>query len=97
MKVASFKKRVDNLKTSQKSFKNWRYLDRSSSQEKIIGRVSALLHWDMHSHSFDNNDSLIDSAAFVYVIYDKNRFTNFQKAIRDQGLLYETDTIGIEG
>ena len=62
-----------------------------------MGRVSALSRWDMHSHNSDNNYSLLDSAASVHVFHDKDRFTNFRRATRGQGLLCGTDTITIEG
>lgn len=62
-----------------------------------MGRVSALLRWDMHSHNFVNNYALLDSAFFVHVFHNKNRFTNFKKATRDQSLLCGTDTIAIKG
>lgn len=62
-----------------------------------MGRASALSYWDVHSHNSDNNYSLLDSAAFVHVFYDKDKFTNFKRATRGQGLLYSTEIITIEG
>ena len=97
MEVTSFKKKIDDFRISQKSFKNWWYVDKSSSQEKIIGRVSVLSRWDMHSHSSDNDYSLLDSTFSVNIFHDNNRFTNFKKAIKGQELLCNTDTIAIEG
>lgn len=42
MEITSFKKKVYNFKTSQKLFKDWEYIDKSSSLNKIIGKVLAL-------------------------------------------------------
>ena len=61
-----------------------------------MGRVSAFSYWDKHSHNSYNNYLLLDSATSVHVFYDKNRFINFRKAIKDQKLLYGTDTLAIE-
>lgn len=62
-----------------------------------MGRASTLLYWDMHSHNSNNNYLLLDSATFVYVFHDKNKFTNFRKVIRGQRLLYGTKVIIIKG
>ena len=43
MKVATVKKRVDDFRTWQKSFEDWRCTNGSIVKEKIIGRVSVLL------------------------------------------------------
>ena len=62
-----------------------------------MGKVLALLRWNMHSYNFDNNYLLLDSAASVYVFHDKDRFNNFKRAIKSQRLLCGIDTITIEG
>ena len=62
-----------------------------------MGRASALSHWDVHSHNYDNNYSLLDSAASVHVFYNMDKFTNFRRAIRGQGLLCGTEVISIKG
>lgn len=43
IEVAFFKKKVDDFRTSQKSFEDWWCTDKSSSQNKIMSRISALL------------------------------------------------------
>lgn len=51
----------------------------------------------MYSHNSDNNYSLLDSATSVYIFYDKDKFTNFRRATRDQGSLCNIKVITIEG
>lgn len=51
----------------------------------------------MHSHNSDNNYSLLDSVASVHLFHDKDKFTNFKRAIRGQRLLCGTEVIRIEG
>ena len=82
MKVATFKRRVDDFRASQKTFENWRCEDRSIVKEKIIGRALALLCWDVDSHTSDNNYSLLNSAASVYVFHKINKVTNFKRATK---------------
>ena len=72
MKVLSFRKKVDDFKASQKSFEDWRYKNKSSRQDKIMGKVLALSDWDMHIYNSDNDYSLLHSATSVYVFHDKN-------------------------
>lgn len=71
-------------------------MDGSNVKEKIIGKASALLHWNVHSNNFDHNYLLLDFAVSIHVFYDKNKFTNFRRAIREQGLLYNTEVILIK-
>lgn len=51
----------------------------------------------MHNHNFYNDYPLLDFAAFVHKFYNKNRFTNFRKATKDQKLLCDIDIIAIKG
>ena len=97
MEEISFRNKVDDFKVGQESFKDWRCEDESSSQDKIMDRVSAFSDWDMHSYNSDNDYSFLDSATFVYVFHDKNRFTNFKRATKGQGLLSGIENITIEG
>ncbi len=60
-----------------------------------MGRALALSHWDVHSHNSDNNYSLLDSATFVHVFQDKDKFTNFRRVTRGQGLLCGIEVITI--
>ena len=61
-----------------------------------MGISSALSYWNVHSHNSNNNYLLLDSAASVHVFYDKDKFTNFKRATRSQGLLCGTEVITIE-
>ena len=97
IEVLSFKKKVDDFRASQKSVEDWWCKDGSSSQDKKMGRVLALLDWDIHSYNSENNYSLLYFATSVHVFHYKNMFTNLRKDIRGQGLLYGTETITIEG
>ena len=62
-----------------------------------MGIASALSHWNVHSHNSDNNYSLLNSAAFVHIFHNKNKFTNFRRVTRGQGLLCGTKIIMIKG
>ena len=62
-----------------------------------MGRASALLYWDVHSHNSDNNYSLLDSASSVHVFHNKDKFTNFKRATKGQGLLCGKEVITIKG
>ena len=62
-----------------------------------MNRVSALSDWDMHSYNSDNNYLLFDSAASVNVFHNKNRFINFRRATKIQGLLCGIETLTIKG
>ncbi len=97
MKVVTFKKRVDDFKTSQKSFEDWRCEDGSIVKEKIMGRVSALSRWDLDEYTTNNNYSLLNCAASVNVSHNMNKFTNFRTARKRQGLLFDTGVILIKG
>lgn len=44
MKVVSFKKTVDNFKSSQKSFEDWYCMDERSVKEKIMGGASTFFY-----------------------------------------------------
>lgn len=50
----------------------------------------------MHGYNSKNNYCLFDFTTSVYVVYDKDRSTNFRKATRGSELLYGTDSIAIE-
>lgn len=50
----------------------------------------------MHSHNFDHNYLLYNLATSIYIFYNKNRFTNFKKATKNQKILYNINTIIIK-
>lgn len=50
----------------------------------------------MHNYNFDNNYSLLEFAAFIYVFYNKNRFINFGKITKGQKILNDINTIIVE-
>ena len=62
-----------------------------------MGRVSALLHWDVYSYNSDNNYLLLDSAASLHVFYDKDKFNNFRRVTKSQELLSGKKVITIKG
>lgn len=62
--------------------------------KKVVGRVSALSQFDLNIHT---PDTLLDSAASVHVFNKKEKFSNFRRALRGQGLLCDNDVIPIEG
>ena len=97
IEVPSFRNKVDNFKVSEKSFEDWRCEDGSSSQDKIMNKVSTFSDWDMHSHNSDNDYLLLNSTAFVHIFHNKNRFTNFRRATKNQRLLCGIETIIIGG
>lgn len=51
----------------------------------------------MHSYNSANNYLLFNSAVFVYVFHDKDKFNNFKKATQGPRLLYSTKVIMIKG
>ncbi len=61
-----------------------------------MSRASALSYWDVYSHNSYNNYSLLNSAVSVHVFRDKDKYTNFRRATRDQGLLCGTEVIMIK-
>lgn len=54
-------------------------MDRNSIKKKIIDKILPLLYWKMHSNNFNYNNWLFDFVAFIYIFYDKNKFTNYKK------------------
>lgn len=50
----------------------------------------------MHSFNSDNNDMLFNVTTFVYIFYDKNKFTNFRRITKNQKQLYKTEVIIIK-
>ena len=61
---------------------------------KVMYRVSALSQFDVNAQS---PDTLLDSATSVHVFNIKERFSNFKRAIKGQGLLCDSHMISIEG
>ncbi len=57
-------------------------------------RVSALSQFDFNARSLD---TLLDSAASVHVFNTKEKFSNFKRALKSQGLLCGSNVISIEG
>ena len=57
-------------------------------------RVSALSQFDLNARS---SVTLLDSAASVHVFNIKERFSNFKRALKGQGLLCGCNVISIEG
>lgn len=39
-----FKQKVDDFKVSKKFLKNWQWVDKNIAKEKVISKVSTLLH-----------------------------------------------------
>ncbi len=62
--------------------------------KKVMYRVSALSQFDLNARS---PDRLLDFAAFVHVFNIKERFSNFKRALKSQGLLCGSNVISIEG
>ena len=85
--MASFTQKVDDFRATQKFFKDWGYVNGSIAKKKIIDRALVLSHWDMHIHNSINNYSFFDFVSSIYIFHDKNKFTNFKKSIKEQGLL----------
>lgn len=74
------------------TLRGWNYC-----QKKIMNRTLAFLHWDIDSYNFYHNYSLLNSATFVLIFYDKNKFINFKKVTRSPGLLCDINVIMIQG
>lgn len=91
-----FKKKIDDFRISQNFFEDWEYIDGKNSQKKIMSKISVLLRWNIYSHNFDNNYSLFNLAIFVYIFYNKDKFTNFKIAIKIQEFLFGINIIIIE-
>ena len=60
---------------------------------KVVGKASALQSYQKSS----DNCSLLDSAASVHVFHSKERFSNFKRPARRQGLLCGGGIVPIEG
>lgn len=61
---------------------------------KILYKVSVFSHFDFN---FQSLDTLLDFAVSVHVFNTKKRFSNFNKIIMCQNLLYNSNIIFIEG
>ncbi len=94
MKAGSFRKRVDDLrKTLESNADKWGGADRDSTKN-VVHRVSAFSSFDLNSRS---PNKLLDSAASVHVSNTKEKFSNFKRVLKGQGLLYGSNLISIEG
>ncbi len=94
MKAASCRERVDDLrKTPKSNTDEWRGAEKDG-MKKVIYRVSAFSEFDLNSWS---PNTLLDSAASVHFFNIKERFSNFKRAIKGQGLLFGSKFIAIEG
>ncbi len=93
MKAASFRKRVDDLKkTPESNADECGSADRGSTK-KVMYRVSVLSQFDLNARS---PDILLDSATSVHIFNIKEKFSNFKKALKGQGLLCGSNVISIE-
>ncbi len=85
---------MDDLgKTLESNADEWGSAD-GGSTKKIMYRVSALPQFDLNSW-FSN--ILLDSAASVHVFNIKEKFSNFNRALKDQSLLCGSNVISIVG
>ena len=50
----------------------------------------------MYSNNYDLNYSLLDLAFSIYIFYNKTKFTNSRKVIKEQRSLCSTNVILIE-
>ncbi len=62
--------------------------------EKVMDKVSTLSQFDLNPRS---SYTLMDSAASVHVFNIKERFSNFKRALKGQGLLCGSNVISIKG
>ncbi len=62
--------------------------------KKVMYRVSVFPQFDLNSRF---SDTLLDSATSVHVFNIKERFSNFKKALKGQGLLCSGNVISIKG
>lgn len=97
MKMVSFKKKVNKhqkmLQTVQTAANKWECANKSN-MIKILYKVSVFSHFDFN---FQSLDTLLDFAVSVHVFNTKKRFSNFNKIIMCQNLLYNSNIIFIEG
>ncbi len=94
MKAASYKKQVDNLrKTLERNPDEWEGADRGSTKKVMYG-VLALSQFDVNVRS---PNKPLYSAASVHVFNIKGKFSNFKRALKDQGLLCGSNVMSIEG
>ncbi len=94
MKAASFGKWVDDLrKTPKRNTDEWRGVD-GGSTKKVMYRVSAFSQFDLNVRF---SDTLLDSASSVHVFTIKEKFSNFKRALKGQGMLCDSNVISIEG
>ncbi len=94
MNTASFRKGVDDFKkTPENNTDEWMGGD-GGSMKKVMYRVSAFSQFNLNARS---PDTLLDSAASVYVFNIKKRFSNFNRALKSQSLLCGSNVIFIEG
>ena len=105
MKVPSFRKRVEDVRSATKVFDEAnkganverRREDGSSKRRRIVGRVSSLSEFETSSRETNTEYSPLDSAASVHVFHTQQRFANFRRSSRDEGLLCGTSYVPIEG
>lgn len=65
-----------------------------SSSKKVVYRVSSLSQFDLNRTRPPG--TLLDSAASVHVFNTKEKFSNFRRSLRGQGLLCGNDVIPVE-
>ncbi len=93
MKAASLRKQVNNLRKPSETNRNkWGGRERGS-MKRVIYKLSVISQFNLNARS---SDTLLDSAASVYVFNKKERFSNFKRALKGQGLLCSSNVISIE-
>ena len=93
MKAASIKKWVDNFKKTPESNLDKLEEEDGGRMKKVMYRVLAFSQFILNGQS---PNTLLDSVASVHVFNIKERFLNFKRALKGQGLLYGSNVILIK-